>query len=278
MKTRLTEENWQRQIFHPDEDRYISNILANISQAILAVRVKDHKTFGVKRKDKRDLVNDQLMFTKVFVSVSQILGVMPPELFLRQDWPGELEYVSLHEKGTLCPGVLVGTAMLQGKQEKDLAYALGKRLTMIRADHLCRWPKIVDNNTELRAFFLAALRLVQPKFPVKPEMEAPVMERAGILNHFMQPQQRETLIEIVRRFFETKVEADLGKWSTAVDYTGTRVGFLMCNDLETAAQNALSEPIAVGSAEPRDKVRDLIQWSISEEYFTLRAQLGLAIG
>jgi hypothetical protein len=86
------------------------------------------------------------------------------------------------------------------------------------------------------------------------------------------------LAEVVRLFIESKAEVDLHKWAKAVDYTSTRAGFLLCNDLETAVQQVLSEPISVGSADPRDKVRDLIQWSVSEEYFELRASLGLAIG
>jgi hypothetical protein len=88
----------------------------------------------------------------------------------------------------------------------------------------------------------------------------------------------ETLAEVVRRFIDSKAEVDLHKWAVAVDYTSTRAGFLMCNDLEIAAQSILSEPIAVGSADPKDKVRDLLQWSVSEEYFELRTHLGLAIG
>jgi len=36
--------------------------------------------------------------------------------------------------------------------------------------------------------------------------------------------------------------------------------------------------MSVGSADPREKIRDLIQWSVSEEYFELRTHLGLAIG
>jgi hypothetical protein len=71
---------------------------------------------------------------------------------------------------------------------------------------------------------------------------------------------------------------DLRKWAMAVDYTSTRAGFLLCNDLEVAAQQVMAEPIAVGSVDPKDKIRDLIQWSVSEEYFELRGHLGLAIG
>jgi len=60
--------------------------------------------------------------------------------------------------------------------------------------------------------------------------------------------------------------------------TATRAGFLVCNDLDVAARLVQTEPVAVGVVEPKEKIRDLIQWSISDEYFTLREHLGLIIG
>jgi tetratricopeptide (TPR) repeat protein len=278
VKARLTEENWQKDIFHADEDRYVSLVLANISQTIIAMRAQEHREYGIKRKDRRDLASDQLMLSRVFVYASQILGINMPELYLRQDWAGEMDFVSARDKQQLCPSLVVGSALLQGKQEKELAYALAKRLTLLRPDHVVRWPRIVPQVSELKAFFLAALKLVQPNVPVSKEMELPVAERVALLRKFLPPQQMETLAEVVRRFLESKAEADLHKWATAVDYTSTRAGFLMCNDLEVAAQAIASEPIAVGSADPKDKIRDLLQWSVSEEYFELRSHLGLAIG
>jgi tetratricopeptide (TPR) repeat protein len=278
VKARLTEENWQKHVFHPNEDRYVSLVLASISQTVIAIRAQEHKEYGIRRKDRRDLASDQLMLSRVFVYAGQILGVSMPELYLRQDWGGDMEFVSARDKQQLCPAVIVGAALLQGKQEKELAYALGKRMTLLRSDHVMRWPRIVPQVSELKAFFLAALKIVEPKVPVKGDMEQPVAERVELLRRFLPPQHMEQLAEVVRRFLESKVEADLHKWAHAVDYTSTRAGFLLCNDLEIAAQQVLAEPIAVGSADPKDKVRDLIQWSVSEEYFELRGHLGLSIG
>jgi hypothetical protein len=87
----------------------------------------------------------------------------------------------------------------------------------------------------------------------------------------------EQLVSVVQRFLSTKGEADLNRWSRAVDYTATRAGYLMCNDLEVTARLVQAEPVAVGSVDPKDKIRDLIQWTVSDEYFALREQLGLTI-
>ena len=136
---------------------------------------------------------------------------------------------------------------------------------------------MVPQVSELKAYFLAAVKLVQPKVPIKADMEQPVAERLELLRRLVPPQNVEQLAEVVRRFIESGAEADLHRWSKAVDYTSSRAGFLMCNDLEVAAHQIQSEPLAVGCADPKEKVRDLIQWCVSDEYFALRAHLGLAI-
>jgi len=45
-----------------------------------------------------------------------------------------------------------------------------------------------------------------------------------------------------------------------------------------AARLVQSEPVSIGVADPKDKIRDLLLWSISEEYFVVREHLGLVIG
>jgi tetratricopeptide (TPR) repeat protein len=277
-KARLTEELWQRNIYHPEEDRLISHVLAAVSFPVMAIRAREHKDWGLKRKDRRDPSTDQLLFSKVFNYVAQVLAVAPPELYLRPESPGELDMANAREKSQLVPSFVVGSGLLQGRPEKDLAYVIGKRLTLMRPEHLVRWPHVVPTVAELRVVFLAALKLVQPQVPIKPELQQAVGQYLALLRKTVPPQLMEQLASVVQRFIETKAEADLHVWSNAVDYTATRAGYLMCGDLDVAARLVQTEPVAVGSVEPKEKIRDLIQWTVSEEYFALREHLGLTIG
>jgi hypothetical protein len=277
-KARLTEELWQRNLYHPDEDRFISHVLASVSGSVAAIRAREFKDWGLKRKDRRDPATDQLLFSKVFNYVTQVLTVPQPELYLRPESPGELDMANAREKGQLVPAFVVGSALLQGRPEKDLAYTVGKKLTLMRPDHFVRWPHVVPTVGELKVVFLAALKLVQPNLPIKPELQQPVNQYLDLLRKTVPPQLAEQLSVVVQRFLETKSEADLHKWSNAVDYTATRTGYLMCGDLDVAARLAQTEPVAVGSVEPKEKIRDLIQWTVSDEFFTLREFLGLTIG
>jgi tetratricopeptide (TPR) repeat protein len=277
-RARLTEELWQKNIYHPDEDRYISHVFAAVSQAVAAVRAKEHKDWGLKRKDKRDVASDQLLFSKVFNYVNQVLGVPQPELYLRPESPGELDLANAREKAHLVPSFVVGSSLLQGRPEKELAYVIGKKLTLMRPDHFVRWATVVPTVAELKVVFLAALRLVQPRFDVKADLQQPVGQYLDLLRKLVPPQMMEQLGVVVQRFLSTKAEADLHKWSNAVDLTATRAGFLVCNDLDVSARLVQTEPVSVGIVEPKDKIRDLIQWSVSDEYFALREHLGLVIG
>ena len=127
-------------VYHPDEDRYISPVFAAVSQAVAAAKAREHKDWGLKRKDRRDVANDQLLFSKVFNYVSQVLGVPQPELYLRPESPGELDMANAREKAQLTPSFVVGSGLLQGRPEKELAYVIGKKLALMRPDHFVRWP------------------------------------------------------------------------------------------------------------------------------------------
>ncbi len=277
-RARLTEELWQRNIYHPDEDRHISHIFAAVSGAIAAVFAKEHKDWNLKRKDRRQVENDQLLFSKVFNYVNQVLGVPQPELYLRPEAPGELDMANARDKNQLTPSFVVGASLLQGRPEKELAYVCGKKLSLMRPDHFVRWPTVIPTVAALKVIFLAALKLVQPAVPVKPDIEAEVKKAIDLLRRTVPPQLLEQMAVVVQKFLAAKAEADLHRWSNAVDLTATRAGFLMCNDLEVAARLVAAEPVSVGTMEPKDKVRDLLQWSISDEYFALREHLGLTIG
>ena len=113
-------------VYHADEDRYISAVFAAVSQSVAAARAKEHKDWGLKRKDKRDIANDQLLFSKVFNYVNQVLGVPSPELYLRPESPGEMDLANAREKAHLVPSFVVFSGLLQGRPEKELAYVIAQ--------------------------------------------------------------------------------------------------------------------------------------------------------
>jgi hypothetical protein len=64
----------------------------------------------------------------------------------------------------------------------------------------------------------------------------------------------------------------------AAEITALRAGLLLCDDVDTAVH--MTQQIASDSTAdlaPRDKVKEIVLFSISESYFRLREQLGIQI-
>ena len=277
-KARFGEEVWKK-VFHPEQDRYVSEIFATIWQGAALLNAAPFKTWektlGLKRKDRRQIETDQLLFSRVFFYVTQVLNVPTPEVYLQQEQPGDITTFNIDDKGTLAPAFVVRSNLLQGRPEKEIAYACGKWLTYMLPQHYLKIA--LQTNTDRKYAFLAALILVQPSFPVKPEQVQLVQQYLAVLNSKMQPQWREQLHVVVKRFLQNASEVDLVKWGNAVEATTQRVGFLMCGDLEVAAKMVQMEPAIMGGPQAKDRVRELVLYSISEDYFFVRQHLGTII-
>jgi tetratricopeptide (TPR) repeat protein len=282
-RARLTEELWQKHLYHPEEDRAISQLLALVGPCVAMARAKEHKEWGLKRKERRDLATDPLLVTKVLGYVGQVLGVPVPEVYVLPDAPGGIDLANARAGAALAPSLVIGKEMLQtpGPSETETAFLAARQLAMLRPDHFLRWPAVVPTVAELQIVVLAAIRLVNADFAVPDELRAPVAKYGEFLGKLASPQLFEQLEMLVGRFAAARSEvtiADLTRWSRAVYLTVTRAGLLICNELEVAARLGQVGAAASGALEAAEVVRDLVEFSISEEYFVLRRHLGMGLG
>ncbi|HWO19719.1 MAG TPA: tetratricopeptide repeat protein [Kofleriaceae bacterium] len=274
-KNVMSPETWSK-LIHPDENRYISSIFGASWQGVAAMKAFPHKDFGIKRKDKRVLPGDPLMFSKLFYYVAQVLNVPLPEVFLVEDnKAADIQLANAMEKGELCPSFVVRPHLLQGKSEREIAFLSARRLTFMRPEYYLKM--LLPTNTELKVVVLSAIVMVQPRFPVPPDMVQLVQQYLPEMQKRMPPQVIEQLGAVVSRFIQAAPEINLAKWGHAVDATSHRAGFVVCGDLEVAARMVSAEPVTVGGPQVKDKIKELVLFSISEEFFTVRAQMGLTI-
>ncbi|MEO8554628.1 MAG: hypothetical protein ABI678_31845, partial [Kofleriaceae bacterium] len=81
-----------------------------------------------------------------------------------------------------------------------------------------------------------------------------------------------TLRAIVERVPE---RPDLARWRTAVDLASQRGGFLVAGELAAAARMLSTETSAGGR--PGQRVQQLVGYSVSPNYFAVRAHLGVKV-
>jgi hypothetical protein len=109
-------------------------------------------------------------------------------------------------------------------------------------------------------------------------MTAQVNATGAVLAKYMQPVQLEGLRLVVRKFIEDGAKANIKRWSQSVELTACRTGLLLCGDLEIARKIIGAEPQVPGDLPPQDKLKELVVFSVSSQYFALRKALGIAIG
>jgi hypothetical protein len=268
-KARMTDELWRHLVFHPAQDRLVSAILAAVGPLVGAMTARPHKAFGLKRKHRRDLATDQLLFSKVFVYVTAVLNVEQSELYLLPEQQTGL--LSAHT--TEAASFVVGAELLQGKSERELAFAVARRLAYLRPEH--RLCTVFTSPPQLHAVLLAALRLVDPGRALPSVAEVDQLVR--YLASRLPPAQLEQLRRLTSGLAHTPTEQDLARWMSAVELTSQRAGLILCADLETAAGMIRRESTQAGLP-VEEAVRQLLAFGVSEEYCQVREHLGLSLG
>ncbi|HWN71987.1 MAG TPA: tetratricopeptide repeat protein, partial [Haliangium sp.] len=230
----MNSEVW-RNILHPDENRYISAIFAAIWEGPVMKYSRPAKAFALKPKDRRQLANDQLMFSRIFSYIAETMGVMPmPDVYVQENQPGEISLANVLEKARLIPSFVVGKNLLAGRPEKEVAFVAARKLCLVRPEHYLRLA--LQTNTERKVALLAAIAMVTPNFPVPPELLPYVQQEVAQIQGRVAPGVLEQLARLVRDFMQKAPEVDLSKWEHAVDATSYRVGFILCGDLDVAAR------------------------------------------
>ena len=268
-------QTWAK-LAHCDENRLISAIFSACWQGVAAMKAFPHKDFGVKRADRRQLQGDQLMFSKLFVYAAHALNVPLPDVYLvEDDKKADIQLANAVEKSELCPSFVVRPHLLQGKTEREVAFLSARRLTFMRPEYYLRM--LLPTNTELKVVVLSAIAMLQSSYPVPSNMAAMVQQYVPPMKKRMSPQALEQLGMVVQRFVQTVAEVDLAKWGHAVDATAHRAGFVVCGDLETSARAIAGEPMTIGAPTIKHRLQELVLFSISEAYFAIRAQMGVAL-
>jgi tetratricopeptide (TPR) repeat protein len=266
---RVERNMWFSDLIHPDQDRYVSKIMELMAPAALAVKQASDKALKIDKLKPVDPATSTALFARTWGFVLQVLNVpTQPRLYLQQQAPGGLA----HLVGSNPPAVISGSTLLSGYSPQDLMFVIGRFTSYYLTEHFVR--TLFSSHTELRMLLLAALR-ISGLGPADPQVDQWAQQLAAQMN----PAQTDALRAVCRKFIEDQGgRADLKVWMQMVEVTATRAGFLVCNDLEVARRmiQALPPEGAI-DLPPKDKLKELVLFSVSESYFRLREALGIQI-
>ncbi|MFO0659626.1 MAG: tetratricopeptide repeat protein [Polyangiaceae bacterium] len=269
---RLSDEDWQRHLYHEDVDPLLTSLFALIEPAILGVRAQPLEALGYDARYQIDLAMHPYPISQTLYYACGVLNIAPPPTFQNPNDMGGLSFLHAHT-----PSIVLGRAALTGDVPTQLAAFLAARqLTFFRPGFYIR--HLIPTGTGLKAWLFAAIKMIAPQFPIAGELEGPVNENIDALKAAFQGPEREHLASIVTKLLQGGGSLDLKKWVAAVDFTADRTGFVLANDLELIVELIKGSEDPSTAVPSRERLKELVLYAVSEEYFGLRDRLVIGIG
>ncbi|HWO18662.1 MAG TPA: tetratricopeptide repeat protein [Kofleriaceae bacterium] len=282
---RLTEELWQKAVIHPREDRHVGAIFSSTLGALAATTAQPVTAFGLAPEARADVERDPRLLPRMVRYMSTVLAIDPaPMVWLQEKGDGlrVANTVGLGaEKQRLVPSLLIGAPHIGKTDERELAFEFGKRMTYLRPERFVTLA--LGTLPKLEVAFAASVLAGGAKLtlPDGTSFESAAGEDAQKLAAALRRQVPGPLLEqvgeLAAKLGERAGGGLISVWRTATDLTANRVGFIVANDLETAARLIATEGAALSSLPVKDRLRDLLAYAVSESYFAVRRHLGLMI-
>ena len=267
----LSDEEWITQLMHAGADPLLTSVFALIEPAILAARGQAFEQLGFDPRYAIDLTRHPYPMSQTLYYSAGVFGMEPPPTFQNTNDPGGLSFLHSYR-----PALVLGMAALAADvPPQAAAFIAGRHLSYYRPGLYVR--QIVPSGTGLKSWLFAAIKLIAPQFPIAGELEGPVNEASAALNANLQGAARDQLARIVSKLLQSGAALDLKRWMAGVDLTADRAGFLLAHDLETAAEIIKASDEASSVVGGQERIKELVLFSVSEQYFQLRQKLKIAV-
>lgn len=272
----LTKEQWRKALYHPQQDPRLTEIFAMVWPMVAAREGHSHAHHSVERGQRAKLsMKSSDPLARYLAYSAQILDVPTPDYFARPDDPGGVRIDALCEgdegKRRVFPTVLAARDTLRDQSEEGLKFRAAAAICRVRPGHIL--AAVLPSAASLRHVFYGAAALAGIEAP--PDSAAEAERLSKHLGQFLTPAQIDQLGVLAKKVLD-KGDPDLKSWAHGVAYTTSRSGFLMCDSIDGAAR-VLTQQGDEGIAVPfKDRIRDLVAYSVSVPYLKLRRSVGLS--
>jgi tetratricopeptide (TPR) repeat protein len=266
----LDDEDWTRHLAHPDADPVLTRVFAAIQPTIIRSRTTSLEALGYDERFRIDLASQPYPVTQTLYYAQGVFGFPAPPVFQNPNDPAGLGF--LH---ATTPSIVLGRAAFEAEvPPQSLAFVAGRHLAYFRPGFYVR--HLVPTGTGLKAWLFAAIKLCVPQFPIAPEFEGQVDDAMALTAQDFRGVQREMLASTVSKLLQSGGAIDLKKWVTAIDLTVDRAGFLLSHDLQMAT-DVMRATDDASSVPAKERIKEIVLYSISEEYLALREKLQISV-
>jgi tetratricopeptide (TPR) repeat protein len=267
----FTDETWSR-VRHPDEDRRIDEMFAIASPFLAASAAYDPAAVGLRKRTQVDLAHDDSLWARTLIQLGGTLALPLPDVYRMEGEAGQTTLVNVRQRSGPRPTLLLGPPTMR-RNSFDLVFDLAPHFSFLRPE---RFPKVALRTPAILQGVLGILRALGA-----PNGGPPLDGEAGQLKahlaRTMPPATLGRLTEAGRRLTDDGASIDVERWIAAADLTAARLALALTGELAAAFRVISSEPIPLSTIPAHRRMADLVAFSVSDDYFAVRRELGLAI-
>lgn len=277
-RRKISRELWRKAVMHRDQNSRLSDILAAVWPMVAARENHEHSKYGVSRDQRTEVsIQSPEAVARFLAHASKVIDAPQPDFFLH-DEAGGLTVDALVDTGggqqRVFTSVLAGKQAQAEKDEAALKFITGRAVARARPDHIL--GAMLRDAGSLRNALYGAISVSVADAEIPTDVETEAKRLADLFRKYLSPSKIEQIGKVATKLVKSE-QTDTKIWLQAAAHTVTRAGFVLCDDLQTAARILTNEGDAGLAVPVKDRIRDLVGYSVSDAYLKLRREIGLAI-
>ncbi len=263
-KHRLDLGSWQQHLIPPGPTAVLGEVYAIVYRVLGGwLEAKDLKSVGLSEKDRVDAEGKE-MLANVLRRVTDVLGLGEVQLYRRPNESGiALEPV-------VPPCISVGTDMLTGKSESELAYLLGKHLALLLPMHVLA---SIYGPSRLQGLLEVAKVCANPSHKPASGGDS-ILEAAEQMRQDITHTDEDRLRQLVEALGDHDEMKLIDYYLNDVEVAATRAGQLVGDNLSISKQVIQAGyGTTLGSLSAGERIRELVRWMLSDSQMEARRSI-----
>lgn len=265
---RMNEALYNRHLLHPNAAGLLGEMLSFAADFARTLFSVEHKELKLRSRDRLNLQRSDDKLAEIVRGALDLLGLPAPEFYSKG---GVIK--GIMAVNTSPVAVLYSEDAVRRATVPELRFMVARALTFTRPENLLAaslTPK------QLRTLLEAMVELAFPGGPIHPVAEE-VTGLARKLQRQIPERKQDRLLQLANQYRGQAEDLSIRDWLEGVEHTCNRAGLAFSGDLEAAVQVLKAARVVSPSGSHRSLIRELIFYSISEDYFALREALHAAI-
>ena len=205
----------------------------------------------------------------------QVFDSPQPQLFKKPSTAGGITVDALTvgegANRKVTTALIAGKVALSDTSETGLRFRAGRAIARARPELIL--GRVLPSATAIRNAVYGAVAVSVPDAELPVDVVTDAKKYADLLRKYLQPAVLDQLGKICGKLV-AKGDIDTKRWLQGAAFTVTRAGFILSDSLETAARIVTQEGDAAIAVPYKDRLRDLIAYSVSDPYLRVRRELG----